>query len=1103
MHRRDGRLNLLDLAPPAASRAEPGGPPPRLFIGELAISHGELGYTDLARDKPLELTLQPVSLTVRDFSTRSRGNAYALTAVTTHGESLEWHGSFGLAPLASSGRFALKSIKAATLAELATGTVPLELTSGELNLNGSYEVGERADGLALTATVEQLLIAGLGLRVPGDEADALSVPKLSVAGVTLDVARRSVEVAQVRVEQATLHAIRAHDGRMPWAEIAPDRPSAAAPASAAPPGAAPAWRLSMPRILIDGATLALEDRVPRVPATLRLAPLRVEIGGYTSSNSAPLSIELSTGVNDDGHLSAKGTLSLAPLAGSFALEAGALGLPALQPYVDGLAAIKLRSGTAAASGTVALAAGGGISYRGDARIDGFSTQDQQLGEDFIKWQSLKLARHPRDHRAAVDRDPRVERRKALRARDHRQRRHHQHRRDAEIPRRRRRRGDGGTAPAPASAPPAAAAGPAIAKAPPGRSALPLSIEVVRVAGGTMNFTDLSVRPNFSANIEELGGTITGLSGKAAARATVALDGKVDRYAPVSITGEVNYLAAVSYSDVRMGFHNVELTGFSPYSGKFAGYRIDKGKLSADLHYQIVERKLEATHGFVVSQLQLGERVESPDATSLPVRLAIALLKDRDGVIRLDLPVNGSLDDPQFRIGPIIWKLFVHLIEKAVTAPFALLGSLFGGGRGNRVRSSSPPARARSTPPPGRGSRPSPRRSMRVPRSTSTCRSQAPRSPTRRRSRRTAGTRHSSRSPASSSARAPAPRARSTALLADPAAYRTLLESGYLAAFTQRPVIPAPAAPVKDAAAGNAAAIAWLEEALKSRIIVAPAELEALAAARADAVQAALLDGTGIDPAACSSSSPGTRRRCGRACGRRAGSGDAAADAALSGALSGWAAALESRGRIRPSCAVLATSRPSRVKMLPRAKPRAPEALGLSTAYSSHSSARNGRWNHIAWSMLAICRCSERAAVRQRRRVEQVVVRDVREQAAVQPLVVARHAVDGAEPDLLRTAAAARDSGSSACCTGRNSNGRRCSKNALHLLGQVREQFLAVGLEVAQRLRRRHVRHRRRVLEPVLRPPGTSTDMWKICSPCWIATTRRLEKLCPSRLRSTW
>ena len=158
-----------------------------------------------------------------------------------------------------------------------------------------------------------------------------------------------------------------------------------------------------------------------------------------------------------------------------------------------------------------------------------------------------------------------------------------------------------------------------------------------------------------------------------------LQGRVDRYAPVDIGGVVNLFAATTYADIKMTFRGLELTRMTPYAVRFAGYKIASGTLDADLHYKLDNGRLDANHQFVIDQLQLGDQVASPHATKLPLRLAVALLKDRDGVIRIGLPVTGSLNDPQFSLGPLIGKALIHLLEKAVTAPFAMLGRMFGGG----------------------------------------------------------------------------------------------------------------------------------------------------------------------------------------------------------------------------------------------------------------------------------------------------------------------------------------------------------------------------------------------------------------------------------------
>ncbi|MGB6309511.1 MAG: DUF748 domain-containing protein, partial [Steroidobacteraceae bacterium] len=216
-------------------------------------------------------------------------------------------------------------------------------------------------------------------------------------------------------------------------------------------------------------------------------------------------------------------------------------------------------------------------------------------------------------------------------------------------------------------------------APAAVQAMSMAIKKIVLQASQANFADLSVQPNFATGIQNIEGTVLGLSSKANSRAKVDIHGAVDKFSPVAITGEINVLGPALYTDLGLSFRNMELSIFNPYSGKFAGYNITKGKLTTELHYKVEGRKLDAQHHITVDQLEFGDKTASKDAVSLPIKLAVALLKDRNGIIDLDVPVSGTLDDPTFRLGPIIWKVFVNILEKAVTAPFALLGSLFGGG----------------------------------------------------------------------------------------------------------------------------------------------------------------------------------------------------------------------------------------------------------------------------------------------------------------------------------------------------------------------------------------------------------------------------------------
>jgi hypothetical protein len=206
----------------------------------------------------------------------------------------------------------------------------------------------------------------------------------------------------------------------------------------------------------------------------------------------------------------------------------------------------------------------------------------------------------------------------------------------------------------------------------------IQIAELTLQGGDIQFADRSVKPNYSADLAEIGGRVTGLSAAETTLADLDLRGKLYNSAPLEIVGKINPLKKDLYVDLRARFTGMDLSPTTPYSTKYVGYSISKGKLSFDLNYKIDKRKLDSENKIFVDQLTLGDKVDSPDATNLPVKLAVALLKDRNGQINLDIPVTGSLDDPQFSIWRVVLQIIGNLVVKAVTSPFALLGSAFGG-----------------------------------------------------------------------------------------------------------------------------------------------------------------------------------------------------------------------------------------------------------------------------------------------------------------------------------------------------------------------------------------------------------------------------------------
>ena len=214
----------------------------------------------------------------------------------------------------------------------------------------------------------------------------------------------------------------------------------------------------------------------------------------------------------------------------------------------------------------------------------------------------------------------------------------------------------------------------------GDEAMPLpavTVGGVELQDAALDFSDLSLPLPFEAAIRQLDGSISTLATTSQEPATIDLAGQVNEFGEATIAGAVNAWAPKQQSEVQMAFRNLEMGRLTPYTVQFAGYAIESGKLDLDLLYRVQASELQGANDIVIRELTLGDKVDHPDAGNLPLGLAVALLKDADGVIDIDLPVEGNVDDPEFRIGGVVMTAIGNLIARAVTAPFRLLGSLIG------------------------------------------------------------------------------------------------------------------------------------------------------------------------------------------------------------------------------------------------------------------------------------------------------------------------------------------------------------------------------------------------------------------------------------------
>lgn len=725
---KDGSVNLARLIPASEAPPEEKAAPPRVRIGTLEVIAGRAVLADYTHAEPFTAAIAPIKFTLNDFRTDAGyQNDYNFAGTTLAGEALAWSGAFTVQPLGSTGQFRVEGLKAATIDSYLHESLPFSLASGNATLNGNYRF--ELEPFALDVSLPSVAVRDLKLAERANTASVpIAVPELEMQDIAFSYAKRDVGMKLIELRKAHVDVAREKDGSISLSRLMNGgdegdkdqgtgdgkqteaggnaSQSDSPPATERPSGrpSPSSWNLHADTIRLDQASIIAEDRSVTPAAKLELTPLNLTLSDWSTDPAAKLQIDADVTINKDGKLLSKGELQLEPLSAQLAVNLTGFSLPVIQPYLEEATAMTLHSGSLSVKGDVSYAAtpqnAPPLKFTGEVQVADLRTTDQFVNEDFVKWRNLAvtgISFRSNPDRLTIDRIvARQPYAKVVIAEDtsmnvtrvlNRNGGNEEGSNDpgagdrkddvnSERPRETRGRGTSSRSGTADSGKQASGRQPVAD----GQSAaFPIRIKTVQFIDGSANFADYSIEPSFASGILGLNGTVTGLSSDPASRAKVKLDGKVDKYAPVDISGEVNLLSAAKYTDLSMNFRNMELTTFNPYSGKFAGYNISKGKLSTELKYQVEDRKLDAAHHIVIDNLEFGAKTDSKDAAPIPLKLAVALLKDRQGIIDINLPVSGSLDDPKFRLGPIIWKAVLGLLTKIVTAPFAALGALFGGG----------------------------------------------------------------------------------------------------------------------------------------------------------------------------------------------------------------------------------------------------------------------------------------------------------------------------------------------------------------------------------------------------------------------------------------
>ncbi|HET9219139.1 MAG TPA: DUF748 domain-containing protein [Terriglobia bacterium] len=646
----DGQPSVADLIETRTGTtvAEESAEPfqlPRLVIDRLVLAKGGVGFTDSSRQPAYESRLEPLNLEIRHLITLpDESGDHTITIGFENSAVLKWTGRQTVEPLRFSGQLDITGLPIPRLWDYFGQRQPLDVHGGTVDLSVPYELTRGTDKtLQANLNGVSATVRSLAARHRVENIDWLTVPEVSIEGVNARWPEAQLEVEKVRVVGAHVLTKLGTDRKLNWTTLASERPKVVQSETR--------WQLRIASFDIENASATFEDNGVEPAVKIELSGLGARAEGISSKLESAIPVTLKGRLQENGTIDASGTLALSPLAADAKFNVQNVDLTGLRSYFETPPAPKLSSGLADVQGKVVVSGPapsigitGGVTLRdveildaADKRlaawkrlqIDGL-TYDSAPGRARVK----KVTIDQPFANILIDEAGYLNLRKV---------------------------------------PSSSSSNTTTANSKP----LSLEVGVIEFRDGTADFQDLSLLLPFRAEIHSANGTVRDVSSFAAAPATLALEGRVDKTGYVKTGGTLRLSNPLASSEVNVQFRSIEMLGLTPYFAHFAGYEVKSGVLDLDVDYVIKDRRLVGDHTLVARNLALGARVKDSKAPGLAVRLAVALLKDREGRINLKVPVEGTVDSPEFNYNAVFWSAVRTILGNAVRAPFRAIGGLFG------------------------------------------------------------------------------------------------------------------------------------------------------------------------------------------------------------------------------------------------------------------------------------------------------------------------------------------------------------------------------------------------------------------------------------------
>ena len=669
-----GRL-LSDLQanqqqPDAETPGDKGIPP--LLIQELRLGNGRLRIRDQVPQDTASLDIGPIDVSILELNTLpDRFGQQTVTVQFPDQSSLEWQGNIDLQPFQSEGTLALSNLQLAPAIAYLKAVMPIDSLAAALSTSTHYRLSAETDG-GWSIELDELQLEVTDVSVAGlsPATEILTASRLALTNGVLRYPEKSLTFEMAEIDAPAARTWLDENRKFSLLQLRPEQPAAGdhtASADQATDAAPDPWSFELRRLQLADGTVEFSDRSISPPGLVSINLLRLTAEGINNMAGHDIPVSLAGELDQGGSFEISGNAAILPstaFIGTATLNDIAL-VPA-QPYLGTYSAMSIASGALDAQIEISLAPESPLSVAGSTMVRELAVTDTRRDESLVAWQQLEIDRFE------WVADTSILQLSLL---------------SFDQPFGRFRINEdqstnlsGLLIEGQPAAEPAAEPDDLPDDEPGGQNPAEQPVIVIggiSVSDGSLDFADLSLPLQFATKISDMDGSISTIDSSSTEPANIRLEGQVDEFGLARIEGSMAVLDPIGHTDVSVEFRNLLMSNLSPYTVKFAGREIDQGKLDLDLGYSIEQGRLDATNSVVLSDLVIGDQVESPEATNLPLDLAVALLKDSEGMIKLDLPVTGDVNNPEFKISGVVMQAIATVLTKIVSAPFRLLGSLIG------------------------------------------------------------------------------------------------------------------------------------------------------------------------------------------------------------------------------------------------------------------------------------------------------------------------------------------------------------------------------------------------------------------------------------------